>query len=45
MLNELAEENIRAAFKAMDKDNSGYIEKVELLQVMRGLGEQLTEVC
>lgn len=43
VLTELADENIKAAFKAMDKDNNGYLEKVELLQVMRSLGEQLTE--
>lgn len=43
VLTELADENIRAAFQALDKDSNGYIEKVELLQIMRGLGEQLTE--
>ena len=44
MLNEVAEDNIKQAFKALDKDGSGYIEKSELLQVMRGLGEHMTEV-
>ena len=44
VLNELADDNIRTAFQALDKDKNGYIEKLELLQIMRGLGEQLTEV-
>ncbi|XP_063684874.1 calmodulin-like [Bolinopsis microptera] len=43
VLNDLADDNIRIAFQALDKDNNGYIEKLELLQIMRGLGEQLTE--
>ncbi|XP_066283187.1 uncharacterized protein [Branchiostoma lanceolatum] len=32
-----------AAFKMFDKDNSGYIDKSEIIQGMAELGEQLTE--
>ena len=44
ILTELGDQNIKEAFKALDKDSNGYIEKMELLQIMRGLGESLSEV-
>lgn len=43
ILTELGDQNIKEAFKALDKDSNGYIEKMELLQIMRGLGESLSE--
>lgn len=36
-------ENLKAAFRAFDKDCSGYITADELRQVMTSLGEQLTD--
>ncbi|KIJ98372.1 hypothetical protein K443DRAFT_680798 [Laccaria amethystina LaAM-08-1] len=42
-IDENAEEEMRQAFLVFDKDGSGSISKSELKQVMRSLGEYLTD--
>ncbi|EDR09945.1 uncharacterized protein LACBIDRAFT_318309 [Laccaria bicolor S238N-H82] len=42
-VDENAEEEMRQAFLVFDKDGSGQISKSELKQVMRSLGEYLTD--